>query len=150
MLRPLIDGRLKLPADGRGTDRGEGAAKGMLPPERAPGLLDGDIDLTPPCGGRGMSRFIAICGGCWRVGVAFAGRPNDLLADGGRGTLRLVMTGLLGARFEIGPALGLIRFSGGRGTDRPASEGVEFVIVGRLLGITLLRAAGLPRVRPVG
>jgi hypothetical protein len=54
MLCAVIVGRLKLPSGGRGTDRDNGEADGMLPPDRAVGLLNSPAkDLTPPWAGRG-------------------------------------------------------------------------------------------------
>src|SRR5215471_5027520 len=101
----------------------------MLPPERVTGAILCGIDRTPPCGGRGMSRFIAICGICWRDGVPFPGRPTDPIADGGLGTLRVAMAGLPGAWLVIAPGLEPIRI-GGRGTGRPAGEGVALATDG--------------------
>ena len=61
-------GRLKLPVGGRGTDRDPGEVEGVTPTDLVSSDLvvapiEGpDNDLTPPCGGRGMLWFIAICG----------------------------------------------------------------------------------------
>jgi hypothetical protein len=50
VLRAVMVG--KLPAGGRGTDRGVGEAEAVAPPD----LMLGDDELTPLCGGRGMER----------------------------------------------------------------------------------------------
>jgi hypothetical protein len=67
VLRALVVGRLKLPAGGRGTDRDVGEfipfvlADEFIPPGLA--LEEGGANgLTPPCGGLGTLRFMAICG----------------------------------------------------------------------------------------
>jgi hypothetical protein len=91
----VIVGRVKLPSGGRGTDRDTGDAEGTPLPDRAIGLLGCENDLPPPCGGRGMSRFIAICVGCERAGSKVGTRPNDPPADSGLGTLRLDIAGLV-------------------------------------------------------
>jgi len=100
VLRLLIVGRLELPAGGRGTDR-------------APGELEGGIDLAPVaaegpenglallCGGRGTLWFRAICG-----------------------ALRLA-AGLPRPRLDIVAELELPRLCGGRGTLRPAGCGSD-------------------------
>jgi hypothetical protein len=130
MLWAVIEGRVKLPCGGRGTDRDSGEAEGMLPPDLAIGLLDCGRDRTPPCGGRGMPRFIAICVGCGRAGSAVRPRPKD-------------------------PGPEFARLCGGLGMKRPADAGMDVALVGRAsgmrpVGIVLLRAAGFPRLREAG
>ena len=71
MLCAVMVDRLKLPAGGRGTDRDQGEV--MFPPGLPIGLPGCDSDLTPPCGGRGMLRFMAICAGSVRAGSVRAG-----------------------------------------------------------------------------
>lgn len=125
-----MEGRVNLPSGGRGTDRDNGEVEDMLPPDLALGTLGCDSDLTPPCGGRGMSRFMAICVGCGRRASVVKPRPKD-------------------------PGLEFPRLAGGRGMKRPADEGAGAALVCRPsairpVGIVLLRAAGFPRLREPG
>jgi hypothetical protein len=130
MLWAVIEGRVKLPSGGRGTDRDSGEAEGILPPDLAIGLLGCDGDRTPPCGGRGMPWFRAICVGRGRAGSEVRPRPKD-------------------------PGLEFPRLAGGRGMKRPADGGIDVALAGRpsgmrAVGIVLLRAAGLPKLREAG
>lgn len=66
-MRALVAGRLKLSAGGRGTDREVDEfiplvlADEFIPPGLA--LEEGGANgLTPPCGGLGTLRLVAICG----------------------------------------------------------------------------------------
>jgi len=126
--------RLKLPSGGRGTDRDRGDAEDILPPDRAIGLLDGSaIDLKPPCGGRGMLRFIAICVVSERAGSEVTPRPKN-------------------PRLDMAAGLLFPRLCGGRGTKRPPGAGMEVALVVRPAGVrpagwVVLRAPGFPRAR---
>jgi len=125
MLRALIVGRLMLPAGGRGTDRAEGAPKGVVPPDLAAGPVDGaENDLPLPCGGRGTLRFMAVCG-----------------------ALRFVIAGLLIPRFDIAAELEVPRLCGGRGTLCPAGCG-DLALLSCppwfAVGAALLRMPGVP------
>ena len=106
VFRALIVGRLKLPAGGRGTDRdiGEFAPPGLAL-EEGPGLVleEGPANgFTPPCGGRGTLRFMAICG-----------------------ALRFAIAGVLAPRFGVAAAERLPKLCAGRDRFAPPRADVD-------------------------